>query len=619
MARNKARSKKGISLAFVIVVVLALMVFSAMLFSAASHSLSMTGDSTDGRQTYLTAKSAIEYAKTVAFRSAKAGELTPFSVGPDGDGYKQLESEAPDGTKTYAQCTNPSGDGKTWKILAKVKYNGADKYRQLAYSFTLTKNAAPVNLPSDFLAAGFEYGTHALLKNAENDPFFYDVLSDNQGISVYPLIIRNAVHPNQATTGYIKAPEIFFLGSSNSLGRQSSIYCYNNQTCFIYSNMITFANNISGQYYDNQPCKIILYPEDGSAATGTVYFMGKADGVCSVILTGGKNSTTRIPVGYYRFEAGIDLCSLTEESDGIFRDASGKTLTKLTTEEQNDSSLASFQQDLAFVQNCYSNETGVIYSGEPDGYPYNGITYYGTNFELNGAFGASVSTTLNLSSNDGDGHWNLFHVQNLEEKTVFTYANRTDWNTDPWPLYLNGNGTGSAVGISDGNYLNDPKYAIFPAKQFFLRFVGSNDFTLPSAYNVVFHSDLVSLSMAKTDTDAGTGAEDRPKIVQAAGAPDSQFLLTSLTTDASGSYQNLMLVVQNDIQVLYDNNPKSYVIPSGVYSVKSGFNFFDKSVTDWDAFWSGCRKGDYPASGSGGSGSSSGGSFTITPGQYTNS
>ena len=201
---------------------------------------------------------------------------------------------------------------------------------------------------------------------------------------------------------------------------------------------------------------------------------------------------------------------------------------------------------------------------------------------------------------------------------MFTYANGTAWNKAPWPLYLNGNGTGSAVGISDGNYLNHPKYAIFPAKQFFLRFVGFNDFTLPGAYNVVFHSDLVSLSMASTDTDAGTGAAGRPKIVQAAGAPDSQFLLTSLTKDASGGYRNLMLVVQNDIEVRYNNN-KSYVILSGVYSVKSGFNFFDKSVADWHAFWSGCRKGDYPAPGSGGSGSSGGGSFTITPGQYTNS
>ena len=86
------RSKKGISLVFVIVVVMALMILSAMLFSAASHSLSMTGQSTDGRQAYLTAKSAVEYAKTTAYDLAAADRLAAFAVGHDADGKFQQDT-----------------------------------------------------------------------------------------------------------------------------------------------------------------------------------------------------------------------------------------------------------------------------------------------------------------------------------------------------------------------------------------------------------------------------------------------------------------------------------------------------------------------------------------------
>ncbi len=109
------RNKKGISLAIVIVVVMALMIFSAMLFSAASHSLSMTGESTDGRQAYLTAKSAIEFSKTTAFNLAKADNLKPFAVTIGADGsFAQDAGVSPDsvaglnldGTKDCAKCWN---------------------------------------------------------------------------------------------------------------------------------------------------------------------------------------------------------------------------------------------------------------------------------------------------------------------------------------------------------------------------------------------------------------------------------------------------------------------------------------------------------------------------------
>ncbi len=235
--RKMKRSKKGISLAFVIIVVMALMILSAMLFSAASHSMDTTGESTDGRQTYLTAKSAIEYAKTVAFDKAKMGGLQPFSVGPNGGGYAETASAAaPDGTTIYAECTNPSGDGQKWKVLAKVKYKNSAQYRQLAYTFTLQYGSSLSAIDS-FVAAGSLYGTNPVLNG--NGEF-----SGSPSIP-YPFISAKTI---PITSQCAAAPEMYFLNPASSFAANGNDGTFG---CTLDSNLIFFNGPIRGNSTDH--------------------------------------------------------------------------------------------------------------------------------------------------------------------------------------------------------------------------------------------------------------------------------------------------------------------------------------------------------------------------------
>jgi hypothetical protein len=620
-AENMKQSKKGISLAFVIVVVMALMIFSAMLFSAASHSLSMTGTSTEGRQAYLTAKSAIEYAKTLAYDKAKSGgKLVPFSVGHDADGnYAELAAAtAPNGTDCYAECTNPGGDGKNWKILAKVKYQNSGQYRQLAYTFTLNWNAS-VSLPaSDFLACGVNYGSSTVLQNIGGGwtPAFFstnDIADPSKGRSVYP-VVENAttyayLYKNSAgmkLNDYVSAPEILFMGPTDST--HDTIFCYNVPT-EIHSNFIAIADNITGcAYYMDDKSFLYFYPSDSTAPTGVVYFGGRSGGTCSVNVNG--TAILKISAGYYQYDAGIDLFSLKKDGDN-FVNTAGKGLRKLTQTEQQDGSVKRFSADLASAQ---SNAPALL-SGDSWSDSSRNTAFKGADIAPYGVF-ASGSRDVKRGN---DWYGNNTNYK-MNEKIVYTYANSVRWPfVSSWPQYLDP--YGNMIDTNDGTHPNAKKYIIYAAKQFFLRFVSrSEDFKLPptsDVYNVAFNSDLVSLSMAVSDTDAGADADHRPKIVQANDAPSSQFLLTSLSTDENGNHKDVTLVIPNSIDVLYQNGSKSYHIPQGVYQVKSGFNFFDNDVENWTKFWSDCKKANYPISDSGDSGGSGG--FTISGGKYADS
>lgn len=198
-------NKKGVSLAFVIVVVLALVIFSSLLFSAAARSLSMTGESTEGREAYLRAKSAIEYAKTEVYSMAKSNRLAAFSVGPDGDSFRQIADRAADGTACLAEC-KPGSDGKTWTVTAKVKYRNSAQFRLLSYSFSFAfQNNPSVN---GFIASGGSIGGSSYLNpggEAANQP-------------VYPILVQVPVYSTQGFT----APEMYFTDGYKLKGGGSS-------------------------------------------------------------------------------------------------------------------------------------------------------------------------------------------------------------------------------------------------------------------------------------------------------------------------------------------------------------------------------------------------------------
>jgi hypothetical protein len=189
-------SKKGISLAFVIVVVLALVILSSALVTAAARSISLTAESTDGREAYLKAKSAVEYAKTQFYLKTKDGSCDAFSVIPSGDGFATAVDCPPDGTSCIAECSN-SGDGVNWKITAKVKYRNSNTFRTLSYSFKLNRDPAVTG----FLSAGGKLGGSEYISSDgqfENSPN-------------YPIVMRQTVHTSQPCT----APEMYFLNTGD--------------------------------------------------------------------------------------------------------------------------------------------------------------------------------------------------------------------------------------------------------------------------------------------------------------------------------------------------------------------------------------------------------------------
>lgn len=582
-------NKKGVSLAFVIVVVLALVILSSLLFTAAARSMSMTGRSTEGRAAYLKAKSAIEYAKTEVYNLAKSNTLDTkagFSIGPDGDYFQQIPAQTPDGTKCLAECS-PAADGKTWKVTAKVKYPGFEQYRQMAYSFTLERN-----LPaSNFIMCGAQDGHSSFFGDGFSPTFYPNYLGNtSDGKSVYPVVETLPVSAN-CDYGYLSAPEVFFCGMSasfsNYLGGRlvvgSSILCNNFRTT-IHSDMIGIAGDISGvSYYLSNRSYLYLQPYTESATGGVIYFNGQNGGTaCSVNFVGydGVKKIVDIPKGYYWFDKGIDLFDLKTDGNGI-TDSENHKLVPLA---EHEAALPADQQTAAKQKNAaYVQDTDYVMANAANMVSGDSLNLFnGLNWAPGGKLGSGVQFGGNLKADD---------------KTVFLYVNHLTAR--------------NPIDTTD----------TYCAKQIFMQLSadpfnilsGTGDLVFPSNHSIVFQADLISINMMKTDTDDGKSAADRPKIVQPRpdewlGEQPAHFIVKSLNgTD------NVTLVFPKDVGVNYYKKsgytyqPVSYVIPKGTYSVKygeSGFDFFDGKIGDWAKFWSDCRAG-------------APGGFTIKPGQYS--
>lgn len=348
------RSKKGISLAFVIVVVMALMIFSAMLFSAASHSMSMTGESTDGRQAYLTAKSAIEYAKSEAYDQAKAGELKPFAVSQDVSGaftdipnidtnlgiYKNLN-----GTTNYATCTNPGGDGVNWKITAKVKYKNSAQYRQLAYDFKLQYGEDTLGAVNSYAAAGWRYGNNTIL-NSDNS------FSGSPNIP-YPFVSSKTV---PITSQYPAAPEMYFLNAENSFSASRNGGTF---SCSLDSNLIFFNGPITGGSTDAKNNQQNLTLQNSrynrlslNGHAGIVWFHNASISDYGI--------TLKISDGAYYFNSGFNLF------DSSILSSDKQFLPSVPTEDfQKNPSLKAM--NLPAKVSYYEANAGKIKSSEKDG------------------------------------------------------------------------------------------------------------------------------------------------------------------------------------------------------------------------------------------------------------
>ncbi len=318
MCFSVKKSKKGLSLVVVIVSVVALIIFSSIIFTASVSSLSMTGISTDSRQTYLKAKSAIQYAHMLVCEKAKAnGSLTEFSVGPDGDSFKELSTScSPDGTNCYAQCKNVSGS--QWKISALVKGKNSGKMQKLNYTFTLTFNGALS--PNTFLLAGARYDGRAQVINSGKTPNSFNVSTDAQ--SPYPMIFsKSDVECN--STVKTRVPEAYFINDGGlQFGADAGSAQWTLSSNFVYFKTKLTADATKSQHLilknelwasidsDNTDYQILQPDANDSSYVGIVCF-----GTDNAVQIAGA-SLPSIAAGYYYFKDQTDLLDSDSYTNG---------------------------------------------------------------------------------------------------------------------------------------------------------------------------------------------------------------------------------------------------------------------------------------------------------------
>lgn len=328
------KNKKGVSLVYVIMASAVLMILSGALTASASHNIDLTARSTEGRQAYITAKSAMEYAKGVVNKQADGAKtslnndftLSPeklcnnsdpsapagfkdFSVAPDDAAPSQFKqifpSAAPNGTTVYGQCkiTLPDNTKFVYHIVITVKVvynNGFSKNLIFQADKDLTKGSAgPTGAP--FLSFGGRYGYKSVV--VKNDGTFNPVfetgnqegilsgtgdLSSYDGSSAYPVILIDPVRAESTQPSRLKAPSVFFMatrynGGSGNWLKNSSFYmdpgtgsatsCVTLSCDFIYiaGEHVRGYRATGSSYTDEQANQVILNTFSG-AARGVICF-----------------------------------------------------------------------------------------------------------------------------------------------------------------------------------------------------------------------------------------------------------------------------------------------------------------------------------------------------------
>lgn len=283
---NMKVNKKGASLAFVIVVVLALFILSSALCAAAARSISLTKESTDGREAYLKAKSAIEYAKTQFYLNAESGNCSAFSVVPSGDGFSVSEARSPDGTSCLAECSS-TDNGQTWKITAKAKYRNSNLFRTLSYSFRLTLQRNKT--VTGFLSAGGKLGDSEYIS------------SDGQfeNPADYPIVIKQTVHTSQPCT----APEMYFLNTGDCfITKGSGTYDLK-----LTARLFYFGGTVKADSHANDSVvSLSLHGLPGSSIRGYAGLVYFNHAKIEIPLDGGKTEICELD-GLYYFKENTNL------------------------------------------------------------------------------------------------------------------------------------------------------------------------------------------------------------------------------------------------------------------------------------------------------------------------
>lgn len=569
-------NKKGVSLAFVIVVVLALVIFSSLLFSAAARSLSMTGESTEGREAYLRAKSAIEYAKTEVYNLAKSNRLAAFSVGPDGDGFRQIADRPADGTACLAEC-KPGSDGKTWTVTAKVKYRNSAQFRLLSYSFAFQNNPS-VN---GFVASGGAIGGS-------------QYISDGEGSGqpqCYPILVPGHIY---STAGFT-APEMYFTDGYQLKG--SGKPAENLTSNLIYlSGTINCDSGADASLYlcgikDTDASSI----QQKKSYLGIVWFHGAS------VQPLNNSASASIPDGAYYFRKVVDKGA--DKEANLFSEATLANLFDRTT-----------------LNRLFGNENSIQPDGllqpvpQEDLQPSSGLTLGGKSLA---GYAASVAyitdnTGCVKDGTSGDVNWMS------QTKFQTSYGNNCgvfDAGDADVSIYTDG-------GYKD-NWQNCTLSSLsYCARRIQLLKDYDLTFQVPK-FTVTFQTgsfwfcEQSSPSYPWSAPPAGLPS-DAPTAVQRSSVPTGVPIITAASDKSylilkSKDGTDVTLIFPRGLDIQPYNRDTTLLLPAGTYTLKSGTDLLGLPGYTQNAL-AGVLK---PLSVGAHSGDAGPGGFTITPGKYS--
>ncbi len=327
-----------------------------MLFTASASTLSRTAQSTDSRQTYMTARSIVEYMRMKAFEKAKTPGLSEFAGGPDGKGYfKETAwpvSGKPDGKSCYAVC---SGSGSEWEIQAKVKYRNSEKYQTMNYKFTLS-GAAPVSVLDGYFLAGARYnGGDGQFLNANSDDGTFNQLAGTY--CPYPVVFNCNAEIVKGTAAS-SAPEMYFV---NTLG----IKAYGS-VATLDSNFVYFKREVTSDA-SGQGLKLRNNSSKLSLAAAYAGYNGIARFDSSTPVQGG----TRLPegAGYYLFKNDTDLLDSSSYTNGNLQYIPGGDITSNSVlAPSSELKTSEFSNNIDYLNNYDATAaSSKIVSSETDG------------------------------------------------------------------------------------------------------------------------------------------------------------------------------------------------------------------------------------------------------------
>ena len=509
------KSKRGVALAYVIVVTAALLVLAAAFIALAQYNLNASQTSLEGRQAYLDARSAIEFGKAYLAENPDAENFTIVRSATSGSGF------AINGKGTQVA----SYDSTTKQLSAKAPFKtAANRFRLLGYQFSGGSGSG--GTPADYLICGTNYGTTSVIDNVVNSP----EIGDNKK-SDYPVVIQYLMRVGMKdgnrvwdTSRGLTAPEIYLMDPSISLQLYTEDYAVF-QTNFLCIG----GNSITGMDYrgslsdTTSHYSTLILKTNTPGGIGVLCFL--QDCTLSIDASGGPHGRqVRIPKGYYSFNDNTNLYDLTSSNFNSM-------LTKL-----DSSRLPSYISTarVSFISNNYTS----FLSGSNQTWSYGTIWTDDAGILANG----------HPSNQDGGRGYSF------SSNEVFFYIS----SCKNWSKTL------TAYGKQD--------IGIYAAKQIYMRYVNStDDFTIPAGKTIVYQSNKIWMNTAKDDTSLGGD------VPIAAGDSGSQFVLKALS--GSGGFEldvpAALTVNYKDLS----GAAKSYRIKAGTYQLAQQINLFSDSAS----------------------------------------